>query len=497
MAPPLALQAQRPTPELGHEPRPFSWHNKAGALSALRGTYLDGADSSALFPRRIGGADWAPPWQREQSNSFEAAFALHAAGALTAAEAAYRRILALDARHGEARHYLGIVLHQRGYTAEGIALILSALEMDGGSAARFNDLGNVVVQSGDYANAATAFRLALEIDGGDANVWNNLGAALEGAGDAADAESAYRSALAGDADFVPALNNLAALLSRTKREEEASLLACRAFVQPPLAGKEPKMLGIAYYRLGRIADAAACYRAWLYAEPDNAYARHQLAACCGQDVPPRASDQFVTTVFDAMADDFDAKLVGKLSYRGPEIVAALLDGQVPADGTLDVLDGGCGTGLCAPVLAPYARHLSGVDLSSGMLAKAALRQAYDDLIVAELSAYLQQRQHAFDLIVMADTLIYFGDLAALFKAVAQALRRGGTFAFTAEVIDDLSPSLDFHLAPSGRYGHSRRYLEQALAAAGLGLLRCDEVVLRQEFARPTPGLGMLAAVIAG
>ena len=28
---------------------------------------------------------------------------------------------------------------------------------------------------------------------------------------------------------------------------------------------------------------------------------------------------------------------------------------------LDVLDAGCGTGLCGPLLAPYARRLVGVD----------------------------------------------------------------------------------------------------------------------------------------
>ncbi|MBI4985425.1 MAG: methyltransferase domain-containing protein, partial [Rhodocyclales bacterium] len=377
---------------------------------------------------------------------------------------------------------------------EGMPLILRALDLDAGSASRCNDLGNVLVQVGDLANAATAFRLALQLDDADANVWNNLGAVLQRQGDTAGAEDAYRSALRGDADFAPALGNLAALLAETGRAEESSLFACRAYVLPPLDGKPPRMLGIAYYRLGRIDEAAACYRAWLSAEPGNEIARHQLAACTGQDVPARASDGFLTALFDEMADSFDDKLIGTLSYRGPAIIAALLDGQAAAERRLDVLDGGCGTGLCAPVLAPYARRLSGVDLSPRMLDKARQRGHYDELAAAELVAFLRERTGSFDLIAMADTLIYFGDLSALFAAAARALRPGGAFAFTIEEAAGAAPP--YRLDPSGRYAHSRDYVARQLAAAGFAVVASRDEILRSEFCRPTPGIGLLARIAA-
>lgn len=421
------------------------------------------------------------------------AFALHAAGALADAEAAYRRILAVDPRHAVALHYLGVLRHQLGDSQTAVSLIRQALDADGGSASRYNDLGNILVQVGDSAGAAAAFRSSIEFNPDDPNVWNNLGSVLRHQRELAGAETALRGALRCDVDFVAALNNLAELLMQTGREEESSLLTCRAFVLPPFDGKPQKMLGIAYYRLGRFADAAECYRAWLRAEPDSAVARHYLAACSGQDVPARASDAFVTAVFDEMADGFDQKLVGALSYRGPQIIAGLLDGQVPANRALEVLDGGCGTGLCAPLLAPYAGRLVGVDLSPRMLAKAMQRNLYDELVEMELAAFLSSRKHSFDLIVMADTLIYFGDLAELFTAVAQALRAAGTFAFTIEVATESGQRpIDFNLSPSGRYGHSLRYLSDSLDAAGLALVRSDDVVLRSEFCRPTPGLGVLA-----
>ena len=423
---------------------------------------------------------------------FEAAFAVHAAGDLAGAETAYRNIAADDPRHGEARHYLGVLLHQRGDTQAGIQLILGALEANTGNAWRYNDLGNILAQSGDLANAAAAFKISVDLDADEANTWNNLGSVLQRLDDLAGAEHAYRRALAGAADFVPALNNLAALLAQSGREEEASTLSCRAFVLPPLEGKTPKMLGIAHYRLGRIADAAACYRQWLHEEPDSAVARHLLAACTGQAVPERAPDAFLKAVFDDMAEEFDQKLVGSLAYRGPEIIAALIGASLVAEGRLAVLDGGCGTGLCAPVLAPYAKRLSGVDLSSAMLIKAQQRGLYDELVEAELGAYLRRCSAAFDLIAMADTLIYFGALGELFAAVRAALLPAGSFVFTVQLAESALPLADYELSPSGRYGHSRRYVEEELGRAGLTLVRIEEAVLRSEFCRPTPGLGVLA-----
>jgi predicted TPR repeat methyltransferase len=431
----------------------------------------------------------------DELSSIDSAFALHAAGALADAEIGYRRILAANPQHVEAQHYLGVLLHQQGDTQQGISLILRALEADASSASRYNDLGNILVQTGDFANAVAAFRLSVELNDGDANVWNNLGSVLHRQQDFTGAESAYRSALQCAADFVPALNNLAALLAETGREEESSLFSCQAFILPPLAGKSQKILGIAYYRLGRLAEAAECYRAWLHTEPDNAIAQHFLAACTGKGVPARASDGFVTAVFDDMAESFNDKLVGKLEYRGPEIIAGLLNGYVVIDGVLDVLDGGCGTGLCAPMLAPYAARLTGVDLSPGMLTKARECNLYDALVEVELTAYLLAQKNAFDLIVMADTLIYFGDLAALFIAVGQALRPGGSFAFTAEVAAESAQQVDYHLRPSGRYAHSQRYLLQVLDAAGFIPQRSDDVILRREFCRPTQGLGILARIL--
>jgi len=145
----------------------------------------------------------------------------------------------------------------------------------------------------------------------------------------------------------------------------------------------------------------------------------------------------VTYLFDHYADQFDSHLLEQLNYRAPAVIVAQIAEilEVPA-ARLDILDAGCGTGLCAPLLRPYARHLTGVDLSPRMLDKARERGGYDELVVAELTAFLAGQQSAYDLIVSADTLVYFGALDAVLHAVTAALRPGGWLAFTAEALVD-------------------------------------------------------------
>ena len=84
------------------------------------------------------------------------------------------------------------------------------------------------------------------------------------------------------------------------------------------------------------------------------------------------------------------------------------------------------------VVAPFARRLIGVDLSDGMLAHARDKAVYHALIRAELTEYAGANNDAFDLIVSADTLVYFGELKGIVAAFVRALRPRGLLVFTLE-----------------------------------------------------------------
>jgi predicted TPR repeat methyltransferase len=212
-----------------------------------------------------------------------------------------------------------------------------------------------------------------------------------------------------------------------------------------------------------------------------------IAACSRRDVPARASDGFIEQTFDNFAGSFDSKLA-KLLYRAPALVAGMLeDPDLEGSKSLDVLDAGCGTGLCGPLIAPYARRMVGVDLSARMLAQARARGVYDELVKRELTAYLHDSPRAFDVIVSADTLVYFGPLEDVVVVSADALRLGGRLIFTVEELIDTGSDAEFTISPHGRYSHTRHYLERVLADANLR----PEILpaaLRLEAGDPVAGL---------
>jgi predicted TPR repeat methyltransferase len=177
------------------------------------------------------------------------------------------------------------------------------------------------------------------------------------------------------------------------------------------------------------------------------------------------------------------------------VAAMLEDAAGEPSRSLDVLDAGCGTGLCGPLIAPYARYLVGVDLSSRMLAQAEQRKVYDELVKRELTAFLADAHGAFDVIVSADTLVYFGSLHDVVAAAAHALRSGGRFIFTVEEIG-ADGGDEYVIRPHGRYSHSRDYIESVLIAADLQpeIERAD---LRLEAGDPVPGLVVRATKATG
>ncbi len=159
-------------------------------------------------------------------------------------------------------------------------------------------------------------------------------------------------------------------------------------------------------------------------------------------------------------------------------------------GSLTILDAGCGTGLCGPLLRPFAQRLDGVDLSPQMLNRAKETACYDQLAEAELTAFLNQRPARYDIVVAADTLCYFGDLETVFAAAAGALKPGGGFIFTVETAGDETDAEGqaYRIIPQGRYAHTEAYLRRLARQAELQIETLQHGVLRQEMGRSVQGM---------
>jgi predicted TPR repeat methyltransferase len=408
---------------------------------------------------------------------------------LAEAEAGLRSILRRWPDQPDAQHFLGVLRHNQGHSDEAVALIGAVLECQPGHAGAWTNLGNVLLTMGRVDEAVAAYERGIQSAEGQpetASALVNLSTVYRKQGRPADAEAACRRALELLPDLAEAWYNLSLVLMESGQVHEGLLANSRAIALWPQHLQARDQVIRALVLLGERERAAALYRDWLAEEPDNPVVQHQLAACLGQDAPERASDRYVQQVFDQFAASFDAKLES-LHYRAPELAAQALAAVAgPLRARLDIVDAGCGTGLCGPLLRPWARHLAGCDLSVGMLRRAVPRRAYDALHQAELVYYLDTQPSRFDAVVSADTLCYFGDLHAALAAAARALRPGGWLVFTVEALPEDSAQ-PHALRQNGRYAHARAHVQAALQAASLRAVDIAAGTLRLEAGLPVHG----------
>ncbi len=416
----------------------------------------------------------------------------HGQGDTGAAEDLYLQVLNEHGEHPDALHLLGVLNAQRGRLAEAARLIERAIALNPVESMFHNNLGNVCAEAGRFDEAQNHYLHALELDGQRMDALNNLGVLLSHRGQAEGAERVLQRVVAVAPEFGDARQNLASHYLRHGDMLKAVEQCVDGLVTAPRSRVLRRMLGMAYSMLDMHDKAVSLYQHWLADEPDNAIAQHHLAAAQAQAlsagqwqgpttaVPERAADRYVQQVFDQFARSFDERL-SQLGYRAPGLVAQRLDALLPPpEAALVVLDAGCGTGLCAPCLRPHAQTLVGVDLSPGMLGQAQARGGYDELVCAELVAYLQAQHQRFDAIVSADTLCYFGALRGFAQAAHQALRPDGVLVFTVEALAGAAAESDYRLGGHGRYSHSAAYVQRVLAEAGLEAVHLAAEVLRSE-----------------
>jgi predicted TPR repeat methyltransferase len=245
-------------------------------------------------------------------------------------------------------------------------------------------------------------------------------------------------------------------------------------------------LGEAREKRGDLDAAAQAFRMSLVSDPADLQGARARLALLGRgealDVLPPA---YVARLFDDYAWRFDKHLIKNLGYRAPALIAEALSAVASNRRFASALDLGCGTGLMGEPLRMHVDRLAGVDLSAAMVAKARDRAVYDQLIVGEAAALLaREPPGAFDLIIAADALVYVGDLAPLFAAVARALTADGLFAFSVETCEGDG----FKFEPTMRFAHSRSYIETTAREASLRPLLIQSASTRREAGLDAPGL---------
>jgi predicted TPR repeat methyltransferase len=250
-------------------------------------------------------------------------------------------------------------------------------------------------------------------------------------------------------------------------------------------------LGETRAKLGDGAGAAAALRQALRIDPRDPHgAALHLARLGAADPDGAMSPSYVRALFDQYAPRFDGALVDGLAYRGPQRLLDAVErarAPSPAAGFGTMLDLGCGTGLAGAAFRPRVRHLTGVDLSPGMIAEARAKDIYDRLETGELVEFLRAERAAhqrYDLVIAADVFVYVFDLGPVARTVADVLSPDGLFAFTVETHGGDGVELGEKL----RYRHGAAHVRAAMAAGPLRLLELAPVATRIETGGAVPGL---------
>lgn len=428
--------------------------------------------------------EWWEKQVTQLEERIERAIELQKQGRQAEARTAFDEILAEAPDHPDALHFSGIAHYQAGEHDTALQLIRRSLELAPGQPGAWTNAGNILRTMDKNQEAYECWIEALRQDPGHADAWCNIGVLMHWLDRLDEAVEALTNAIKIQPGHGEALHNLGICeYARGNRMEAAD--AFRRAYENPASGNwaSPEWYARLLCACNDREKAETILLTHLEKKPGDPTLLHQLTAVRGM-ATDRAPDDYVREHFDRFAESFDFVL-NRLDYRAPQLVADKVRQFAKGVARIpEVVDLGCGTGLCGPLIRDLCGRLAGVDLSAGMLRKAARRECYDLLVEAELVMFLTEGPKAtFDLAISVDTLCYFGALDDVFTGLRRSLKRGGLFVGTVESADGEGVQID----ESGRYQHSEAHLRAATAAAGLRLVALDPVVLRMELGRKVQG----------
>lgn len=422
------------------------------------------------------------------SDRLQDGIAAHQNGDLETAQDIYLDILKENPDNPDGLHFLGLLHFDAGRQDSAIALIQTSLEKDPHNTSALNNLGNILKLTGEPQAAFAAYVRAVELDSRHAEAWKNINLLVRSCGNYDEVLTIMSEIVRIDPENPSAWHTYGLALMFTGAREEAS----EAF-EKSLRFDDPKAPNALWRArilsaLGRRDLSQLYLERIVAADPDNTSAEYHLAAVRG-DKLEHAPEDYVKTHFDKFSESFD-DVLQNLGYRAPELVAAdvaILAGAASSP-FQDVVDLGCGTGLCGPLIRKHCVRLTGVDLSRGMMEKAAQLNVYDYLVEGELVAFLKSDLPTlFDLAVCVDTLCYIGNLRPFMSALATALKPGGRLVASVEHLQTPTAT-GFKVDSTGRYAHTPDYIRTCAEEATLIYAQDRKDVLRKELGQDVQGL---------
>ncbi|MAZ44662.1 MAG: hypothetical protein CMF48_05775 [Legionellales bacterium] len=411
-----------------------------------------------------------------------------ALGDYEGAARSYSEALRLKPQYPEALNNIGALFYRQGKLTQASGIFEKALRLDSHSLDILYNLANTYVKLDNPGMAQQLYERLLELSEDHIGANHNLGILLVSLGKLSEAESYLKKALSRDTKALDAHYHLALVQGAQGHTEEAIRLYAMVLAKVPEHALAHHNVATLYLSLKEKGKALHHFKKALALNPQNATAQHFVLALEGEQ-PSAAPVSFVKDLFDFYAPNYDSHLKKGLDYQVPYELRALVSPYKPlGDNLWFGIDIGCGTGLCAPSFTDIVYRLVGIDISSQMLAQAKKLDAYHRLHEGDITAVLNHHYVGLaDIIIAGDVLGYIGALENVFKSVAQALKNNGYFVLSIE----LSADTDWSLQPTGRYQHSREYVQRTAQMFGLQPIDARHFSLRVQDGSPVPGMGLL------
>ncbi len=362
----------------------------------------------------------------------------------------YQTLIAAVPDHAAACFQVGCLLFQEERLKESLHYFLSIEKLHPHHIETQTNLATCYLKMGQLNEAKTHYLKALKLSPADTQILFNIGVINMQQGFTDSAIQYYQRALQIDPNDFSLHNNI----------------------------------GVAFLAKNHISYALHHFKEALRLEPNNKSIAYTVQMLSQNQRLHASPPEYIKTLFDAYADHYEPHLLQSLDYHLPTLFwEAMQAVRKSSSAYWDIVDLGCGTGLCGEPFKSVANTLTGVDLSPNMLEIAANKHIYDKLVDVDITTFLQDKTACYDLVIAGDALVYIGDLTAIFKLVSQALRPGGYFIFNTEI----TTQPEYTMNQSGRFSHQKTYLESLAIQFNLKPVHYQEVITRQQNNEPVSG----------
>ncbi len=394
----------------------------------------------------------------------------------------FRIAIEKQADYVDAHYNLGLALAKQNKLAEAVEVYTKLLQTAPEHfAARFHLACTLMLQE-NSAEALKHFLLIEQSHPYHLETQTNLATCYLKKGSLNEAKSHYLKALELAPKDTQILFNLGVINMQQGYIDSAIQSYQQAVAINPNDFSAHNNLGVAFLARPHVGFALHHFQEALRIQPKNEAIQYTVNMLSQHHHLLAAPPGYVQSLFDAYADHYEPHLLTTLDYQVPQLLHKAV-AQVNKIQNLDILDLGCGTGLCGIPFKPLAKTLIGVDLSAKMLVVAAQKKIYDELIAGELTAFLTTKKTTYDLIIAGDVLVYIGDLKSIFNYASVSLRNKGLFAFNTEICEDT----DYRMNQSGRFSHRKEYIDQLAEKNHFTIAYYQNVITRMQNNEPVHG----------